>query len=111
MDQVNRAWFIGRLQCTDTYDARVDSERKSQVVEKNGAGKVIRTPDPIITNDVLYQLSYTGILIWIVVAIPGSALRFSQGRPRRPDAAFAGPKRCFGACRLTQLSYTGIRHI
>jgi hypothetical protein len=30
--------------------------------EKNGAGEGTRTPDPIITNDVLYQLSYTGIL-------------------------------------------------
>ena len=25
-----------------------------------GAGRVTRTPDPIITNDVLYLLSYTG---------------------------------------------------
>ncbi len=25
-----------------------------------GAGEGTRTPDPIITNDVLYQLSYTG---------------------------------------------------
>ena len=31
---------------------------------KNGAGEGTRTPDPIITNDVLYQLSYTGILLW-----------------------------------------------
>ncbi len=31
--------------------------------EKNGAGEGTRTPDPIITNDVLYQLSYTGILL------------------------------------------------
>ncbi len=28
---------------------------------KPGAGEGTRTPDPIITNDVLYQLSYTGI--------------------------------------------------
>jgi hypothetical protein len=26
-----------------------------------GAARGIRTPDPIITNDVLYQLSYCGI--------------------------------------------------
>ena len=32
------------------------------ISEKNGAGEGTRTPDPIITNDVLYQLSYTGIL-------------------------------------------------
>lgn len=27
---------------------------------KRGAGEGTRTPDPIITNDVLYQLSYSG---------------------------------------------------
>ena len=31
---------------------------------KRGAGEGTRTPDPIITNDVLYQLSYTGTLPW-----------------------------------------------
>ncbi len=29
----------------------------------SGAGEGTRTPDPIITNDVLYQLSYTGIML------------------------------------------------
>jgi hypothetical protein len=33
-----------------------------EISGKNGAGEGTRTPDPIITNDVLYQLSYTGIL-------------------------------------------------
>ena len=28
--------------------------------QESGAGEGTRTPDPIITNDVLYQLSYTG---------------------------------------------------
>ncbi len=28
---------------------------------RNGAAEGTRTPDPIITNDVLYQLSYSGI--------------------------------------------------
>jgi hypothetical protein len=28
--------------------------------EKTGAAEGTRTPDPIITNDVLYQLSYSG---------------------------------------------------
>jgi hypothetical protein len=28
---------------------------------KGGAARGIRTPDPIITNDVLYRLSYCGI--------------------------------------------------
>lgn len=34
-----------------------------KIIEKNGAGDRTRTYDPIITNDVLYQLSYTGILL------------------------------------------------
>jgi hypothetical protein len=30
--------------------------------ERNiGAARGIRTPDPVITNDVLYQLSYCGV--------------------------------------------------
>jgi hypothetical protein len=37
--------------------------RCEAVCEKDGAGEGTRTPDPIITNDVLYQLSYTGILL------------------------------------------------
>ena len=31
--------------------------------EKTGAARGIRTPDPLITNEVLYQLSYCGILV------------------------------------------------
>ena len=32
---------------------------------KTGAAEETRTPDPIITNDVLYQLSYSGtFLVW-----------------------------------------------
>ncbi len=27
----------------------------------NGAAREIRTPDPLITNEVLYQLSYCGV--------------------------------------------------
>jgi hypothetical protein len=30
------------------------------VIDKTGAARGTRTPDPIITNDVLYQLSYCG---------------------------------------------------
>jgi hypothetical protein len=30
---------------------------------KNGAAEGIRTPDPIITNDVLYRLSYSSFLL------------------------------------------------
>ena len=31
-----------------------------QVMEKNGAGNRSRTCDPLITNQMLYQLSYAG---------------------------------------------------
>ena len=32
---------------------------------ESGAAEETRTPDPIITNDVLYQLSYSGtFLVW-----------------------------------------------
>ena len=30
-------------------------------LQKAGAARGTRTPDPVITNDVLYQLSYCGI--------------------------------------------------
>jgi hypothetical protein len=39
----------------DPLKALVDDMRKAI-----GAAREIRTPDPIITNDVLYQLSYCG---------------------------------------------------
>jgi hypothetical protein len=35
------------------------------ILEKDGAAEGTRTPDPIITNDVLYQLSYSGILLGV----------------------------------------------
>ena len=39
-----------------------DSEFKAEDLEheKNGADRVTRTPDPRITNALLYQLSYIG---------------------------------------------------
>jgi hypothetical protein len=30
-----------------------------------GAGEMIRTPDLLITNELLYQLSYTGLLFLV----------------------------------------------
>ena len=40
-------------------------ERHDSDIE-NGAAEGTRTPDPIITNDVLYQLSYSGtFLVWL----------------------------------------------
>ena len=43
---------------TAQYDAQ--AIRKSGVFSDSGAAEGTRTPDPIITNDVLYQLSYCG---------------------------------------------------
>ena len=44
------------------------------VGERSGAAEGTRTPDPIITNDVLYQLSYSGV--WYVA---GKALQLVRG--------------------------------
>ena len=44
----------------DNYAAKSGSfQCKGGSLEKGGAGKVTRTPDPRITNALLYQLSYT----------------------------------------------------
>lgn len=45
-----------------------------RVMKKNGAGDRTRTYDPIITNDVLYQLSYTGILLSAALLWPWQLL-------------------------------------
>ena len=54
-----------------------------RLTEKNGAGEGTRTPDPIITNDVLYQLSYTGILLCLA---PDAKPPLRDARPW--DASF-----------------------
>ena len=44
-------------------ESRMDttgSDERRRVLRRDGAARGIRTPDPIITNDVLYQLSYCG---------------------------------------------------
>ncbi len=40
---------------------------------RNGAARGIRTPDPLITNEVLYQLSYCGILRLLGPRTPSTA--------------------------------------
>ena len=37
--------------------------KRNGFLEKYGAAEGTRTPDPIITNDVLYQLSYSGLRV------------------------------------------------
>ncbi len=50
-------YWIGGASSSLSEDSqsRVDSN-----FQKSGAARGNRTPDPIITNDVLYQLSYCG---------------------------------------------------
>jgi hypothetical protein len=47
---------------------------------QSGAAEETRTPDPIITNDVLYQLSYSGTF-WFgpVMALPGASQPRARG--------------------------------
>lgn len=44
----------------------------------NGAGDRTRTYDPIITNDVLYQLSYTGVDAALSIQAPRVKVYFSS---------------------------------
>ncbi len=44
-------------------------------MEKNGAGTRSRTPDLLITSQLLYQLSYAGIFIFIFSRFSGQPLR------------------------------------
>lgn len=45
------------------YYGAVIRWRSLEKSEENGAVEGIRTPDPVITNDVLYRLSYNGIIM------------------------------------------------
>ena len=56
---------IGLRKCKDGTgglgpDGSTSQMAGSGLSKRSGAGEGTRTPDPIITNDVLYQLSYTG---------------------------------------------------
>ena len=53
---------------------------------ETGAGEGIRTPDPLITNQMLYQLSYASIPLW------GTTLR-AQFAPATGDKAKKLPQR------------------
>lgn len=53
---------------------------------RSGAAEGTRTPDPIITNDVLYQLSYSGTPLRCAVIITvfrGCVAPFFTPRPER----------------------------
>lgn len=81
--------------------------------EAYGAARGIRTPDPIITNDVLYQLSYCGVCVerrgFLLSARAAFFKRpdrifgwmrfsFPQGYPRRLAFPDASPGSCASAC-------------
>jgi hypothetical protein len=55
-------WMVGNITCYPTCYPGSPTEiaETSQAIEIAGAARGTRTPDPVITNDVLYQLSYCG---------------------------------------------------
>jgi hypothetical protein len=64
--------------------------------EKIGAARGIRTPDPIITNDVLYRLSYCGIpTVRAAFNCPDrrcTPARIHRASPDLGDMAFPGKR-------------------
>ena len=75
------------------------AEGKQRLAEKTGAAEGTRTPDPIITNDVLYQLSYSGTLLSLRLAgstNPDLALVRAPGGPDTCET-LASPTRPFGS--------------
>ena len=66
------------------------------MLEKAGAARGIRTPDPVITNDVLYRLSYCGgpfdELSSRAHLISGMAPIGKENAGRRRDRADRGPQ-------------------
>ena len=64
-----------------------------RLLEKTGAGSRNRTRDLLITNQLLYQLSYAGVLMWlrsatgILVSVTIHALRGNGPRPPSTSAA------------------------
>lgn len=61
-----------RPRCVDCGN----SVRKLDLLRICGAGNRIRTRDPLITNQVLYQLSYTGIGMAFSIGLPRAATAF-----------------------------------
>ena len=60
MTQVVPGWFLYSF----AFGSHSKADQKIWLNFKvlTGAARGIRTPDPIITNDVLYQLSYCGLI-------------------------------------------------
>jgi hypothetical protein len=64
--------------CPSHFKTGLSSIPRSPALLKIGAGERNRTPDKLITNQLLYQLSYAGPII----VLPGVA-----SRPLKPPAA------------------------
>ena len=47
-------------------------DRALFLLRSSGAAEGTRTPDPIITNDVLYQLSYSGLVAGLITPSKGA---------------------------------------
>ena len=60
----------------------------------NGADKKIRTSDPIITNDVLYQLSYIGIYCGAKYSREGLDLKGVEATNRVDHVLLLIPRYC-----------------
>ena len=54
--------------------------------KKAGAARGIRTPDPVITNDVLYRLSYCGLFRRERYRLRGALAR--RAAPREPGESY-----------------------
>ncbi len=74
-----RAWYTDMVQKHQPPSTIVNADQQHRVVfqgvfgEENGAGEETRTPDPRITNALLYQLSYAGT--WTADGRPRAVLR------------------------------------
>src|SRR6185437_6109334 len=70
-----REWFLKHYAARKSLGAAIERSNAGDLLlmswiclspvsgpdhSENGAARGIRTPDPVITNDVLYQLSYCG---------------------------------------------------
>jgi hypothetical protein len=57
-------WSCNTIEISEKKVASEDcaDTNSLNLLSNSGAARGIRTPDPVITNDVLYQLSYCGDL-------------------------------------------------
>ncbi len=57
-----KSWRLSSFLRNDCRPALRPEEERLSGRRVGGAAEGTRTPDPIITNDVLYQLSYSGLV-------------------------------------------------